>query len=175
MPRKKKIETRGRKPAIDTIRANWIDGGKYVRLSISDDLVAQLKTAHAAMFQAFYLNSFVRRETGYDPFKAIRIEVMRFDDITMPAVLVRIETPNFDPKGHRLWQAKTGKRWYVQFRAAELGLRDSMPATKLEYLFEPASPKLLGGGMVLLFPDECMIYEGKKNRAPLKRRQKAAA
>lgn len=165
--RPRKTETRGRKPISQRIRATWIDHGRSVRLTLSEDIVQTLKHMHDEMFSVFYLTA-LRRQRDYDPYKAIRIEFVPFNDMSIPAVLVRIEPPTFDPQGHRLWRPGKGRRFYVQVRAAAIGLLEGQPATELDFIYQEHNARLLGGGIMVIYPDRVTAFPGPKNRRPIK-------
>lgn len=163
-PRKKKPAParRGRKPSTKTIRASWVGPmGTVLRLSISSDVVEHLKRAHDAAFGIMYgFGSFHAARAGYDPYKMMRIEFMRFEDTGIPAVFIRIEPPTYNPTGHRMWRVPGGHQFQVEVRCSEVGLKTDLPPLKCEYLFDEARPKVLGGGMMVTFPDHYMNFGG---------------
>lgn len=162
--RRKKKDPRGRKPVQESIRANWCGAdGRTVRFAISEDVVQHLKKMHDFMFGVMYHGG-LGVGAGYDPYRTIRIEFMRFDDLHIPGVFVRIEPPTYAPKGHRMWRAPTGRRFFVEVLARDIGVLDAQPPCQVEYLFDETMPRVLGGGMLFTFPDHVMIFEGKKRR-----------
>lgn len=162
----KKKETRGRKPANRSIRANWCGPkGEVLRLSFSEDLVEHLKRAHDQAFGIMYgFGSFHAARGGYDPYKNLRMEFMRFEDIGIPGVFVRIEPPTYTPFGKRMWKETQGRRYAVEVRCAEVGVKIDLKPMACEYLFDETQPKTLGGGLMVLFPDDAMEFSGAKRR-----------
>jgi hypothetical protein len=161
-PKKKRLRRKGggRKPIMERIRATWVNYGKCVRFDISEDIADQLQKAHHAMFGAFYMHTLMRAK--FDPYKIIRIEFMRFEDTGIPGVFMRIEPPTFAPEGKKLWRSRPRRKILVQAQAKELGLKESQKPVNVEILFEPKMPGMLGGGMMMIFPDEYMNFSVPK-------------
>lgn len=159
---KSHVERRGRKPSHHTIRVNWVgEDLDVLRFTISADLVEQLKRAHDAAFGILYgFGSLHEARAGYDPYKTIRIEFMRFEDTGIPAVFIRIEPPTYHPTGHRMWKVPNGHQFQVEVRCREVGVKPDMPNLKCDYLFDEKQPKVLGGGMIVSFPDHYINFSG---------------
>lgn len=171
--KKRKPAGRGRPALKETVKATWINGGNTVRFVFSEDMVAKLREFHMSMFSVFYTGGLVRPDKVFDPYKAIRLEFMQFSDLSIPAVFVRIEPPTYDPKGHRLWRAKNGRRFFAQTPVKPIGVKPGQETVTLEHLFEESSPQMLGGGMLLIFPDDYMVFPGRKNRKVFKQKTPA--
>jgi len=85
---------------------------------------------------------------------SLRLEFVTFKDVTMPAVLVRLEPLNFDPRCPRLTRRKDGYRFTVQERARKLGVDKGITTKRLDLLW--ADKEL--GGLILQFPVGDMLY-----------------
>lgn len=136
-----------------------------LRLSFSGDLVEHLKRAHDQAFGIMYgFGSFHAARGGYDPYKNLRIEFMRFEDQGIPGVFLRIEPPTYTPFGKRMWKDAKGYRYSVEVRCDEVGVKRDLKPMGVDYLFDEKNPKALGGGMMITFPDWAMQFSGPKHR-----------
>lgn len=157
-------ETRGRKPVAGTVRVNWCGiKGRTVRFAISEDLVNKLRTMHMAAFSVAYGPATLFG--SYNPLLTPRVEFMRFDDLGMNAVMLRIEPPTYDPKGVRLRRDPKGRRWYAEIPAHRLGVHPNMLPREIEYMVDDKNPRALGGGMIFVLPEEVMVPPRSKARS----------
>jgi len=147
-------------PLHDVIKCAWCNGGKEIRLTIAENLVGELERAHRAMFGFMYHSDLVKAQ--FDFRKLMRIEFMKFEDTGIPGLFIRVEPPTFYPLGHKLWRRTDGRSYFTQHRALPLGIKENMPSLTLEYIYEPSMPGALGGGMLLIFPDEYMAWSPRK-------------
>lgn len=135
--------------------------GRYIRLIFSEDVLFSLVKMHFKVWEYDMINSV--RMTKEERLKKLRLQFARLADIAMPGIFVRVEPPTYDPHGRRIRrEGIRGTQYSVQILASKLGLKDGVPSTHLEMLYQESSPGTLGGGMILLFPDEYMIYPGEK-------------
>lgn len=174
MPRKKKRKSNaGRKPLFNTVKASWTNKGKTIRFTVSEDLAEEFKRAHGAFFNSFYQIEMARQR--HDPYRYIRIEFVRFEELGIPAVLARIEQPTFNPTGHRLWKDKVGRRFFVQVQAKAIGVKEGQENVTIETLYAADLPGTLAGGMMFIFPDDYMEFQGAKDRAAIHRKPRVAS
>ena len=166
--RRKKRKARRYAPRPDmqvfqSVSAKWIDNGRTtgrntVVFRISEDIIKVLWSFHYETFKGIY----VRRTE--EALRNARIIFLRLTDSAIPALLMTIETPNFNPVGNRLRSSKGRRQYFVYANAPRLGLKSAMPTTPLEFMYQQDNPVLLGGGILIIFPDEYMLAEGPKNR-----------
>lgn len=163
MPRRKK-DTRGRKPVSQSVRANWRGpNGRVVRFALSADIVEKLRMMHMAAFSMMYGPAALL--AGHNPLRRPRVEVRRLDDFGLPAVLLRIEPPSYDPKGVRLARDPRGQRWFVEVPARAIGVHPNMLPHEIEFVFDEKNPRLLGGGIILMLPADVMLPPREKKKA----------
>lgn len=153
-PPPEKTERRGRKPTQGQLRVYPTAGGKVLRFVISDDIVLRMTELCERVYGGLLPPQDIRKRM-----RNTRMLFVRFIDTGIPAVLMRIEEPTFDPRGNKLHQVKKGKRWIVEIRAKRIGVRDNLPAQVLDF-FE--TEDLAMRGMIVNFNDADMIHVGPK-------------
>lgn len=166
--KRKRAPGHGFQPSRETVRVNWLGpDGRDARFAISEDLIEELRRMHDEVFGAVYATSPGRFQPGYDRMAAVRLFFTRFADLNLPVVHLRIEPPTYNPKGHRIWRHKSSRQWYVTIRAERIGLKNAQPSIgRLEYLYDEKRAAVMGGGLLLCFPDDAMLQPGRKTRRP---------
>lgn len=121
---------------------------------LSCDIVDKLFEVHDRLYKPFVYGLPERP----DRYKAHRIEFARFRDIGIPAVLIRIEAPTFNPHGSRFWHTHGSRQYRCQILARKLRVRPDIPATVLETMWDEDALR----GLICTFPDEYMEFPGEK-------------
>lgn len=143
----------GRPPATGVVHMLTTgDSEAYVRISFSEDVIDKLVEMHAAVFGAFTMAHRLNRN-----YTGLRIQFARLVDMSIPAVFVRIEPPTWDPKGKRLWRPPHSRRLQVTIACSKIGVRPGVKPAYLEQMYHESMPGVLGGGMILNFPDDYMM------------------
>ena len=145
---------RGKPPSTNQVRVISTHDGSILRFTLSDDVVQRLVALHDSLFKGLLPSTVMQHRMRH-----LRMEFVRFVDLAIPAVLMRIEQPTFDPKGVRLHQVKGGKRWQCQIAARRIGVRAGLPAHAVDY-YETEDTMLRG--VIVNFADEDMIHLGEK-------------
>ncbi len=155
----------GRSISTDTARVtSYGRTHSFLRITLSEDLVEMLIDMHDKVFGGMLRRTKPKKDeiTHYE---GTRLEFARLMDMSIPAIFLRVEPPSFDPKGYRLFRpGGRGRQYCVQIKASRVGVKDNIATCRLETMLQQSAPNLFGGGMLLLFPDEAMIYDGPKAR-----------
>lgn len=123
--------------------------------TLSADVVAELFRLHDKIFLPFVYGS---KEPG-ERFRRHRIEFARFRDIGIPAVLIRIEAPTYDPHGSRIQRRPKSHAFQCVILARKLRVRSNIGSKTLETMWSEQMR-----GVICTFPDEDMEYPGEKIR-----------
>ncbi len=141
------------------IRATAAD---VVRFEFSEDVVRHLIELRDRKYPTMpYL-------TPDHRFMFLRIQFAKFADIGMPAVFVHLEPPIYDPRpgGSRsLVRAKNGRRFQTQVKGSLIGVKPDWPTTPLTLLWADQEGNPMQG-LVLIFPDDAMLFPGPKTPVP---------
>lgn len=130
---------------------------------IAEDVIDQLFALHDTTF----LPKVYGLPERPDRYKSHRIEFARFRDMGIPAILMRIEAPTYDPHGSRFWRGHNQRHYRCQILARKLRVRDNIKPTLLETLWMDDH---YTRGLMCTFPDELMQPVGHED--PLTSRQK---
>lgn len=127
-----------------------------LRFSISEDLIDQLFQFHDELYKVYFVYQDAR-STKEQRYARHRIEFARLADIRLPAVLMRVEPPTYDPHGQRFSRAAGSRQYRCQIAARKLRVRNDITTKDLELIVAPNMR-----GIYCTFPDEDMIFEGEK-------------
>lgn len=148
-------DRRGRAVAVDTVRVNATLQGKTLVFAISEDIMDRLIELHNRVFRGYMVGIPEARQK-----RTMRMLFVRFIDMGMPAVMIRIEEPTFDPKGLKIWRPPDSRRWFCQIRARRIGVRDGITPQALEHIWMDQSAA--DRGLILIFNDADMLHVGPK-------------
>ena len=90
----------------------------------------------------------------------LRLRYVTFIETAMPACLIKIDD-FFYPVGPKIRKVTNGWRFTCAIDARKIGVREGVPSQELDYFWWPREDEFRGG-IVAIFPDEHMIYEGEK-------------
>lgn len=149
----------GRPSATDVVRVQH-DGGGRLGIYFSTDMIDRL------IALCPYAESLRRYDHPEEPYKNYRLQFARLIDMSIPGFFVRVEPPSFDPRGYRFARCDGGFGARVRCRilASRLGVDASKLVACVPELLFDEKVDAMGGGMVVLLPDECMIFDGPKHR-----------
>jgi hypothetical protein len=172
MAKKKSRETRGRKPTENKVTVMSLKRNnqplKAVRFTLSENLVDRLLALHNKKFPVFtmvpqeFKHIFSKEQLRQQHLKNLRLVFLRLigDDglpIPRPHIVIRAETPSYDPRGTRIVrkingpQSPRARRYQFEVRCKRFGLRAEIPSTSLETEWMDAER-----GLILYFPLELM-------------------
>ncbi|MFA5898821.1 MAG: hypothetical protein WC829_06875 [Hyphomicrobium sp.] len=167
-PRKKKRRSpsKGVPRSVETVRILGLNRDRdIVEVVFSHDIVDRLFELYDMDYQHIFFTY------GPDRWRQHRLQFVRCADLGMPAVMVRIEPPNFNPSGWRFRRRTTGSHQFVtRIKANRLRIRDGVPSQKLEYFWADLPGKGQLRGLILLFRDEDMLLP--QHDTPLKRAER---
>lgn len=158
--RRKRRPGAGAPPQKDLV--HLLSTGKdkaYLRLTFTEDVIDKLVEMHSKVFGAFVTAHRLNKK-----YEGLRIQFARLVDMSIPGIFCRIEPPTWDPRGKRLWRAPNSRRFQVTIACSKVGVKPGVPPVYLEQLYHESVPNTLGGGMLLMFPDSYMEFDGPKNR-----------
>jgi hypothetical protein len=141
---------------------------KAVRFTLSENLVDRLLALHNKKFPVFtmvpqeFKHIFSKEQLRQQHLKNLRLVFLRLigDDglpIPRPHIVIRAETPSYDPRGTRIVrkingpQSPRARRYQFEVRCKRFGLRAEIPSTSLETEWMDAER-----GLILYFPLELM-------------------
>lgn len=150
-PKKKRRRRKpgaGRKCLVDVVHIAPIQNN-CVRITIAENLIERLVKMNDDIHGMVRVYKSILK--GFEPYTGLRLQFQRFPDPEVPAVLMRIEPPTFDPRGFKFRRADHGRRYGASVHAKHLGLKHGIPAQRLEtFWLEEAF------ALVLVFPPEAM-------------------
>jgi hypothetical protein len=155
------LDTRGRPPAKDQVRIVSL-GRDYqrVRIAFSEDILERLIEMYEYDFDQFVFG----RGAMSDRYKVLRMQFAPFVNLAIPAVLMRIEPPTYDPFGSRIRRTPRGRQFIVEILAAKIRVKDGIQSQNLEHYLADLPGKNQLRGVVLQFHDDDMIFPGPKTR-----------
>jgi hypothetical protein len=131
------------------------EGRRLLRFTLSEDVMAHLYELHDKLYSVWYYGDKSLKKR----FRQNRMQFVRFRDLGIPAVFMRIEAPSINPTGRRIWQPHNSRQYNCQVMAAEIRVKDNIPSRILEQLWMDDISML---GVMLTFPDEDMKPPGTK-------------
>ena len=141
---KRRMPRSGTRPPItNTARVSQFSAGRDVLLfRFSFDIVERLLRKRDGSGAVLNTRSW----------KGLRMEFMSFTDKSIPAVFVRLARPSYDPHDPKLTKDAKGHTFRTSIKAEKVGVKSEIAAQRLKLLWidNPA-------GLLLVFPDECMI------------------
>jgi hypothetical protein len=150
--RKKRRKGQGRKPKQGVIRiASFGRDYRSVHFVFSEDVIDKLVHMHDEEYGMFvYL-------TGEARYRTLRLQFARLADIGMPAILIRIEPPTYDPHGSRMRRTRTGRQYAAQILASKLRLKNGIQSQAPEYFWADQPGR--GGlkGVIVQFDESEML------------------
>lgn len=150
---------RGRPPATEQVKVYpGSRKGDMLRFDFAENVVVKLIELRDREYPSMpYI-------TPDHRFKFLRIQFARFAEIGMPATFVRLEPPIYDPRhdaSRALVRVSRGRRFETQIRASMIGMRSDLETMHLTLLWADL-PNQRMQGLVLIFPDEALLYTGPK-------------
>lgn len=151
-----------RPPKLETVNV-YSAGKNKARFTFTADVMNKLVDLHLGLFGGFYFMPAAKGQRH----RMFRLQFVRFADLRIPAVFVRIEPPTYDPRGKRIHHP------FPNVYASEI----VATKLKLRYPFKPHHPELLwadqgkpGGlnGLILNFVDEAFDFVGPAVPLPFK-------
>jgi hypothetical protein len=119
-------------------------GQKLIQFTFSEDIIDRLLELHDEKFMGFY---FTAREARK---RRLRLQFVRLTDLKIPAVMIMVEPPSYDPRG-RLAR-RISRRYICTVSARRLGLRPGIPRRDPEWFW---ADNMLG--LIINFEDEDML------------------
>jgi hypothetical protein len=119
-------------------------GQKMLVFTFSEDVIDRLLELHDQRYAAFYYTPRDMRK------RRIRLQFVRLTDLKIPAVMIMVEPPSYDPRG-RLAR-KQQRRFVCAVSARRLGLRNGIPKRHPEWYW---AENMLA--LVINFHDEDML------------------
>lgn len=157
---KRKVDRRGKPPALDNVRICIGSRDQVAKFSFSHDIIDRLFELHDQVWGAYVYTYGPNRHRSH------RLQFVRCADLGIPAVMVRIEPPSYDPRGSRFRKDTKGRKYLCGIKAWKLGLRPETPGRKLETWWADLPGKGQLHGLIMQFNDEDMLD-------PVTSRQKA--
>jgi len=119
-------------------------GQKLITFTFSGDVIDRLLELHDQRYAAFYYTPRDMRK------RRIRLQFVRLTDLNIPAVMILVEPPSYDPRG---WVARpTQSRFTCTVSARRLGLRNGIPKRHPEWYW---AENMLA--LIINLPDEDML------------------
>lgn len=156
--RRKRVPGAGAPPQKGLV--HMLSTGKnkaYIRLTFTEDVVDTLVEMHDKVFGAF-----VAAHRANKRYEGLRVQFARLVDMSIPGIFCRIEPPSWDARGKRLWRPPHSRRFQVTIACSKIGVKPNCYPVYLEQIYTESMPNILGGGMLLMFPDSYMEFDGPK-------------
>jgi hypothetical protein len=117
-----------------------------VQFLISWDLMQQMFAFHDKLFKPYGFSP----KPWHERWKYHRIEFGRLHDMGLPNVLIRLESPSFDPHGARI--TPYGRQFAVRITARKLRVRPDIETQNLAFIADEGLR-----GLLVTFREEDML------------------
>ena len=129
-PRGRKRQPRARPPKAkkppgpralrDTLHLTGVGlGQRLIRFTLSEDIIDRLIELHDEKYASMYYTTIEARK------RRLRLQFVRLTDLNIPAVMIVVEPPSYDPRG---WLThRVQRRYTCTVSARRLGLRSGIP------------------------------------------------
>ena len=122
------VEQRIRVESISMARRGVLrDDKTALKFLISEDLIFELLRMHDTLYKVYFFD----RTPKADRYKKHRIEFARLLDMGIPAVLMRIEPPSYDPHGAKF--TRYGRQYTLQIAARKLRVKPGIARQNLSF------------------------------------------
>lgn len=131
--RRRRKKGGGRKPIPGRIRvsSNARDY-RSVHLAFSEDVIEKLVELYDEDYREQIPIPILRGEARYN---TLRLEFVRLAWMGIPAVMVRIEPPSFDPHGSRIRRIAGSRQYMTQILAEKIGIKNGIQNQLVEYFW----------------------------------------
>lgn len=155
-------DTRGRKPVTEQVKIVSLGRDlQRVRFVLSEDIVEKL----IALYEEDYATFVFHKGPLSERYKPLRLQFAPFVNIAIPAVLLRIEPPTTDPRGHRMWRPKGSRQFITEILAAKLRIKPGIATQTLDHFWaDLPGGRLQLHGLIVNFADADMIFPGGKEK-----------
>lgn len=157
--RKGRPDRRGRPASNDTVRivALGRDYGQ-IRFFLSEDIMEKLIELYEVDYQVFIINKGPMSER----YRGLRLQFAPFVNLNIPAILLRIEPPTYDPRGSRIRRAKGGRQFLADILCAKIRVKNAILSQELEHFWADLPGRNQLHGLIVNFHDDDMLFPSER-------------